>query len=112
MSKEYTVERILDYRRGKSGKLEFKVEWEGYPLSESTWEPEEHLVNCTAMLKKFKDKHQIQSKPNIKPLPNKNADSSGDENTNISKNKKKMPSSRINAHHDIAPASSDEEKET
>lgn len=46
---EYEVEDILDVRvsrRNRAGRREFLIKWKGYPLYESTWEPESHLENC------------------------------------------------------------------
>ena len=40
----FSVERILDKRIGKGGKSEYLLKWLNYPESESTWEPESHLV--------------------------------------------------------------------
>jgi hypothetical protein len=40
----YEVERILE-RRTRNGKLEYRVKWSGYPLSQSTWEPLSNLKN-------------------------------------------------------------------
>ena len=34
----YNIEKILD-RRKINGKFEYKIKWEGYPMSQSTWEP-------------------------------------------------------------------------
>ena len=39
---EWVVERILD-RRLQQGKVQYLVKWDGYPDSENTWEPAEHL---------------------------------------------------------------------
>ena len=43
-SKTFGVERILDKRISKRGKVEYLLKWLNYSESESTWEPESHLV--------------------------------------------------------------------
>ncbi len=43
MSK-YLVEKLLESRI-QDGKLEFRVKWEGFPLSDCTWEPLKHVAN-------------------------------------------------------------------
>ena len=48
----YTVEKILDCKVAK-GKKKYRIKWKGYPLSESTWEPAEHMTNCREMLRDF-----------------------------------------------------------
>lgn len=40
---EYTVEKILD-KMVKQGKVFYLIKWKGYPIQESTWEPEENCV--------------------------------------------------------------------
>ena len=47
---EFEVETIVDYRR-ILGTTEFLVGWKGYPESENTWEPEDHLLNCQQKLR-------------------------------------------------------------
>ncbi|ODM92196.1 Heterochromatin protein 1 [Orchesella cincta] len=39
----YYVEKILDKRPGVRGKPEYLLKWRGYPDSENTWEPGEHI---------------------------------------------------------------------
>ena len=43
----YTVERLLDKRITKDGnqtKIEYLVQWAGYPIYEATWEPIRNLL--------------------------------------------------------------------
>ncbi|XP_031639382.1 chromobox protein homolog 3-like [Contarinia nasturtii] len=51
MDDEYIVENIIK-RRFKNGKVQYYLKWFGYPPSENTWEPEEHL-NCPDLLNDF-----------------------------------------------------------
>ena len=46
---EFEVEQIL----GKQGQR-YLVKWKGYPHSENTWEPKEHLTNCQTALQRFR----------------------------------------------------------
>ena len=47
---EFEVETIVDHRRILRT-TEFLVGWKGYPESENTWEPEDHLLNCQQKLR-------------------------------------------------------------
>ena len=47
---EFEVESIIDHRK-ILGITEFLVKWKGYPASENTWEPEDHLLNCQQKLR-------------------------------------------------------------
>jgi hypothetical protein len=49
---EFVVDAICGVRTHE-GVQQFKVTWEGYPSSESTWEPKENLKNCAAKLQAF-----------------------------------------------------------
>jgi Chromo (CHRromatin Organisation MOdifier) domain len=45
---EYLVETILDSRMVRS-KTQYLVKWKGYPIYESTWEPEENVLGSEAI---------------------------------------------------------------
>eukprot|EP00928_Gymnodinium_smaydae_P022926 TRINITY_DN19108_c0_g3_i1.p1 TRINITY_DN19108_c0_g3~~TRINITY_DN19108_c0_g3_i1.p1 ORF type:complete len:618 (+),score=107.33 TRINITY_DN19108_c0_g3_i1:101-1954(+) len=50
---EYEVELILKYRKSAAGDEYFLVKWLGYPVSEATWEPLEHMnENCKELIAK------------------------------------------------------------
>ena len=51
---EYEVEKIID-KRIINGKLEYKIKWVGYPMSECTWEPVRNLANVKPMIKEFEN---------------------------------------------------------
>jgi chromobox protein 5 len=57
---EYTVERIIKKRISKAGTLEYYLKWKGWPESDNTWEPVEHLA-CEALLIEF-EKNQLENK--------------------------------------------------
>merc|ERR1712080_297110 len=52
MEEEYTVEKVVDKRTGKSGKIEYLLKWKGYGDKDNTWEPKENL-DCHDLMKDF-----------------------------------------------------------
>lgn len=42
VTKEYNVEKIVD-KKVSDGLVYYKVKWEGYPMSQCTWEPSSHF---------------------------------------------------------------------
>ena len=44
----YTVELILK-KRIVRGQTQYFVKWDGYPHSDNTWEPEEHILDKSAI---------------------------------------------------------------
>ncbi|CAK7206561.1 hypothetical protein SEUCBS139899_009357 [Sporothrix eucalyptigena] len=54
---EYVVESIADKRVNPvTSVVEYNVKWEGYPVSENTWEPRDNLAGCEALLKAYEKK--------------------------------------------------------
>ena len=53
---EYQVERILDVETRAGNKRYYLVKWVGYPVEESTWEPEEHLHADEALNRFYREK--------------------------------------------------------
>ena len=53
----FVVEKILKHEDQL-----YLVKWKGYPTSESTWEPREHLENCEKALQEFHRKEQEKSR--------------------------------------------------
>lgn len=47
--KAYEVEKILLHET-KGGKKYFLVQWKGYSITESTWEPEDNLDGCKDLI--------------------------------------------------------------
>ncbi|EMP36676.1 Chromodomain Y-like protein, partial [Chelonia mydas] len=56
------VERIVDKRKNKKGKIEYLVRWKGYESEDDTWEPEQHLVNCEEYIHEFNRRHNEKQK--------------------------------------------------
>ena len=54
----YNVEMILKHRRRGRG-YQYYVKWEGYPITEALWEPEESFSNDGDILDQYKQRHQL-----------------------------------------------------
>ena len=55
----YNIEKILG-RRNINGKLQYKIKWEGYPLSQSTWEPMKNLESAKELIEEYNLSHPIE----------------------------------------------------
>ncbi|CAB07241.1 Chromobox protein homolog hpl-2 [Caenorhabditis elegans] len=58
----FMVEKVLDKRTGKAGRDEFLIQWQGFPESDSSWEPRENL-QCVEMLDEFEREFSKREKP-------------------------------------------------
>ena len=56
----YNIEKILK-RRKIHNRLEYKIKWEGYPLSQSTWEPLENLVSAIEYVEEYDKNHPFKN---------------------------------------------------
>lgn len=54
MEKDYQVEKILA-KKVEKGVLKYLLKWEGYPESDSTWEPAKQLDNIKQMINQFEN---------------------------------------------------------
>lgn len=57
----YNIEKILD-RRVMNGRIEYKIKWEGYPMSQCTWEPLKNLETVKELLTEFDNNHHLSNK--------------------------------------------------
>ena len=65
MTDVYQVEKIVG-KRWKGGRVQYKVKWEGYPYSQCTWEPLEHLQTVFELIDQYNESQQTTSKKSIK----------------------------------------------
>ncbi|XP_061094856.1 chromodomain Y-like protein isoform X2 [Conger conger] len=49
----YEVEKIVDKRKNKKGRVEYLVHWRGFGFEDDTWEPETHLANCVEFIHEY-----------------------------------------------------------
>lgn len=68
-TQEFIIEKILDFKH-ESGKIYFFVKWKGWPNSENTWEPIEHLDNCPKVLNEFLANEELKHCNKIEELKN------------------------------------------
>ena len=54
----YTVERILKHRRRGRG-YQYYIQWEGYPITEASWESESAFSADGDTLANYKERHQL-----------------------------------------------------
>ena len=54
----YNMETILKHRQ-QGNKYQFLIKWEGYPISEATWEPEDSFSDDGDILTQYKVCHQL-----------------------------------------------------
>ena len=54
----YTIESILKHRKRGRG-YQYLIKWEGYPISDATWEPESAFSDDGDLLDLYKQRHQL-----------------------------------------------------
>lgn len=71
----------------KKGSLEYLVKWKGYPVTQSTWEPESNLTHCGDMLEDYKRTHELGQR--TRPSKSRSFLSDNEDDTISSQNSKK-----------------------
>lgn len=51
------MEQVVQMRApgGDKSKVEYQTKWQGYPMSQNTWEPIEHLDACQHLIDYYHD---------------------------------------------------------
>jgi len=68
---EFIVESVKDHRY-RNEKMEYLVKWRNYPSSDNSWEPEEHLVNCTGILDTYAGVKEKEKRNRLRQFPEVN----------------------------------------
>ena len=100
----YNVEKILDHRF-VNGKLEYKIKWENYPMSQCTWEPLKNLENVKDLVDEYNNNHPVKTdtkeartkkKNESKTFINKKRKNEPKEKTNNETDENNVPSKNLN----------------
>jgi len=71
---EYEVEKVLDKRTKKGGKVEYLVKWRGYEdPDDNTWEPADNLEGAEVEIKKYEKDLENKNKTTAKRKSTTNA---------------------------------------
>jgi hypothetical protein len=74
--RDFEVEEVVGKKVKKDGTVLYKLKWRGYPLSQCTWEPEEHL-SCRELVDEFEARKASGVKKSPKQRVDKKAQKKG-----------------------------------
>jgi hypothetical protein len=74
--RDFEVEEVVGKKVKKDGTVLYKLTWRGYPLSQCTWEPEEHL-SCRELVDEFEARKASGEKKSPKQRAEKKAQKKG-----------------------------------
>ena len=101
MSREvfYAIEKILDRRKIRD-KYQYKIKWEGYPMTQCTWEPIENLKNALYLVEEVNKNHPMKNNKsknnkNLKILNKKRNNEQKEENINAPKEENNIQNNNI-----------------
>ena len=81
----YNIEKILG-RRKHNGIIQYKIKWEGYPISQCTWEPMKNLETAKELVEEYDRTHPIT----LYKKQGKSEQKKKDKNNNLLSQKRKL----------------------
>jgi hypothetical protein len=95
----YNIDKILD-RKKVNGKYLYKIKWEGYPMSQSTWEPTKNLESAIELVEEYNRIH---------PFPNSQKSSKTENYKFINKKRKEEKLENGDVNKEIISTEKNEE---
>ena len=81
----YNIEKILGKRK-QNGIIQYKIKWEGYPISQCTWEPMKNLETAKELVEEYDRTHPIT----LDKKQGKSEQKKKDKNNNLLSQKRKL----------------------